>query len=575
MILFRDNVSDAGAAARAHAPRCGGAGGRPVVAVDQEGGEIRIVPWAPPRASGARSRQRRHRCARDAEAAARALHAAGITVSLAPVGDVPSVAGAALGGRAFSRDPRRGGRRHGRGGGRLARGRRRRDRQALPGPRRRDGQHRRRRRRRSRARAPQLEATDLPPFAAAIRAGVPLVMVGHARYPALDADRIASQSERDRRAPAARPARLPRRRRHGLDGGAARRSPPAPSTTVSERAVRAGADLVLLTGQGSYRPSTTTWSRVARRSPAFRARVRESAARVLALKRGARRRAEAAILRGRDRATPNIGVTCNVEVVRYGGLWTEPAAMVPLTYVRAIARAGGRPLLLAPTPADLADPAELLDLLDGVLVTGGADLDPASYGEQPHPETAAVIGRPRRVRAAARAPAAERDLPCLGICRGMQVVNVAYGGALEQHLRRPARARHPPRRRRARSPTIRSRSSRRASPRWPPGATRVAVKSYHHQGVARVGDGLRVTARAAGDGTVEAVEDARPALHARRALAPRGGRGRPPDRRVRARVQARAPSAARVADRRYRRRRPRSLGASGNCWNCRAAGLSR
>ena len=88
--------------------------------------------------------------------------------------------------------------------------------------------------------------------------------------------------------------------------------------------------------------------------------------------------------------TPNIGVTCNVEEVRYGGLWTETAAMVPLTYVRAIARAGARPLLIAPTPADLADPSELLDLLDGVLVTGGADLDASTYGEPAHPETEAT-----------------------------------------------------------------------------------------------------------------------------------------------------------------------------------------
>ena len=65
--------------------------------------------------------------------------------------------------------------------------------------------------------------------------------------------------------------------------------------------------------------------------------------------------------------------------------------MVPLTYVSAVARAGGRPLLLAPTPADLADPGELLDMLDGVLVTGGADLDAGAYGGEPHPETEADV----------------------------------------------------------------------------------------------------------------------------------------------------------------------------------------
>ena len=114
--------------------------------------------------------------------------------------------------------------------------------------------------------------------------------------------------------------------------------------------------------------------------------------------------------------------------------------MVPLTYVRAIARAGGRPLLLAPTPADLDDPSELLDLLDGVLVTGGADLDPAPTAS---PRTARPTPRrPTATRSSccSSARAAERDLPCLGICRGMQVVNVAYGGALEQHL--PDRLEH-------------------------------------------------------------------------------------------------------------------------------------
>src|SRR5215210_6899510 len=180
--------------------------------------------------------------------------------------------------------------------------------------------------------------------------------------------------------------------------------------------------------------------------------------------------------------------------------------MVPLTYVRAIARAGGRPLLIAPTPADLADPSELLDLLDGALITGGADLDPATYGEAAHPESAPTSpDRDAFELALVRATGA-RDMPCLGICRGMQVVNVAYGGALDQHLPdRLADDIH-----RGDGPSFADHAvdvepaslAARAA-----GGTRVAVKSYHHQGVARVGDGLRVTARAEGDGTVEAVED--------------------------------------------------------------------
>jgi putative glutamine amidotransferase len=203
--------------------------------------------------------------------------------------------------------------------------------------------------------------------------------------------------------------------------------------------------------------------------------------------------------------TPNVGVTCNLEVVKYG-IWTEPAAMVPLTYVRAIARAGARPLLLAPTPADLADSSELLDLLDGVLVTGGADVDPAAYGERPHAATEAATADRDAFELQLVQAAAARDLPCLGICRGMQVVNVAYGGALEQHL--PDRLEHDIHRGRDGSFSDHQVEVEPESlAALAAGATGVAVKSDHHQGVARVGDGLRVTARAAGDGTIEALED--------------------------------------------------------------------
>jgi putative glutamine amidotransferase len=204
--------------------------------------------------------------------------------------------------------------------------------------------------------------------------------------------------------------------------------------------------------------------------------------------------------------TPNIGVTCNLENVRYG-IWTEAAAMVPLTYVRAIARARGRPLLLAPTPADLAGPSELLDLLDGVLITGGRDVDPAAYGARPHAETDAVESDRDAFELLLVRAAAERELPCLGICRGMHVVNVAYGGALEQHL--PDRLEHDIHRGDdANFAEHQVEVEPGSLAALATGATRVGVKSYHHQGVARLGAGLRITARAAGDGTIEAVEDA-------------------------------------------------------------------
>ena len=130
----------------------------------------------------------------------------------------------------------------------------------------------------------ELDAVDLPPFAAAIEAGVPLVMVGHARYPALDRSRIASQSR-----PIIEGVLREELGFRGVvvtDSMEARASLATGSITkVSERAIRAGADLLLLTGRGSYRPVYDHLLAVARSSPAFRARVRESAARVLELKR--------------------------------------------------------------------------------------------------------------------------------------------------------------------------------------------------------------------------------------------------------------------------------------------------
>jgi len=280
VILFRDNVSGP-EQLRALTQRLRASGGRPVVAVDQEGGEVRIVPWAPP-AAPAPDQAAAGTVRSDAEAAAAALRAAGVTVSLAPVGDVPSVAGAALGGRAFSDDPDvvsdamtaavsgwlAGGvaatAKHfpGLGGATV---------NTDDGPATID---------RSRA---ALEATDLPPFEAAIRAGVPLVMVGHATYTALDPDRIASQSS------AIVDGLL--REELGFRGVVVTDSMEARAsiatgaiTTVSERALRAGTDLLLLTGRGSFAPVYEHLLELAESSPPFRARVSESAARVLALK---------------------------------------------------------------------------------------------------------------------------------------------------------------------------------------------------------------------------------------------------------------------------------------------------
>ena len=109
-------------------------------------------------------------------------------------------------------------------------------------------------------------------------------------------------------------------------------------------------------------------------------------------------------------------------------------ALLPYSYVEAVQRAGGLALMLPPDPAVAADPDPVLDLLDGLLLAGGADVDPATYGAEPHPAT--DDGAPERdaFELALAARAMERDLPFLGVCRGMQVMNVARGGTLNQHL---------------------------------------------------------------------------------------------------------------------------------------------
>jgi beta-N-acetylhexosaminidase len=258
---------------------------RPLVAVDQEGGPVRRIGWAGPvRAAPQQAAAGTVRA--DAASAAHELRAAGITVNFAPVADVPSVRSAALARRAFSRDVAvvrasvRDAVRGWRSGGIAATAKH------FPGigaaPSNTDDAVVTIRRSRA-----ALGGGDLPPFRAAIDAGIPLVMVGHARYPALDRSRIASQS---------RPIIEGLLRRElGFRGVVVTDSMEAQAslstgsvTTVSERAVRAGADLLLLTGRGSYRPVYEHLLAVARRDAVFRARVRESSARVLALKaRGA------------------------------------------------------------------------------------------------------------------------------------------------------------------------------------------------------------------------------------------------------------------------------------------------
>jgi len=201
-------------------------------------------------------------------------------------------------------------------------------------------------------------------------------------------------------------------------------------------------------------------------------------------------------------ARPVVGITSSAPERVTWGVWEEDAVLVPASYVRSVERAGGRPLIVPTTSDD--DTGEVLGLLDALVLSGGNDVDPARYGAPAHPSTDA----PREARDGAElsllAAALERDMPVLAICRGSQVLNVARGGDLVQHL-----------------PDALGHDAHRHTPgafadhevAIEPGSRlgrilghRAPVKSHHHQGFGRVGAGLREVAWA-DDGTLEALED--------------------------------------------------------------------
>jgi putative glutamine amidotransferase len=199
-------------------------------------------------------------------------------------------------------------------------------------------------------------------------------------------------------------------------------------------------------------------------------------------------------------------VTAATENVSYG-VWSDiPAVVSPASYVRAVQRAGGRPVLLLPDSEDAQDPDGVLDMIDALIVTGGAgDVDPALYAQEPHPETGPVQEERDAYELALVREAIGRRVPVLGICRGMQILNVAYGGGIEQHLPDVVgheEHRHTPGTFADHEVDLEAGSlAARAA-----GVERTPVKSHHHQGVREIGDGLVVTGRS-DDDTVEAIED--------------------------------------------------------------------
>ena len=199
-----------------------------------------------------------------------------------------------------------------------------------------------------------------------------------------------------------------------------------------------------------------------------------------------------------------IGICAAVERVRWG-FWEETVTMAPRSYALAVQAAGAQALLLPPDESAIDAPDPLLDRIDAVLLAGGSDVDPASYGADPHPETKGAWPERDRFELALTRAALERGMPVLGICRGMQVLNLARDGSLDQHL--PDRIgtdahRHTPgafgdHEVRLEPGSLAARAA---------GAERLFVKSHHHQGVELLGDGLVATGWSLEDDVVEAIE---------------------------------------------------------------------
>jgi len=195
---------------------------------------------------------------------------------------------------------------------------------------------------------------------------------------------------------------------------------------------------------------------------------------------------------------PRIGITTYLEPTIWG-VWHRDAALLPRVYLDAVVAAGGAPLLLPPVGTDPG----VLDVLDGLIIAGGCDIDPGQYGAEAHPET--VETRPGRDRheAVLIEAALSRELPLLAICRGLQMLNVALGGTLHQHLPEVvANDNHRP------SPAVFGSIEVKIEPDTLTSRLLGEVASvpcYHHQAIDRLAADLHVTARS-GDGTVEAAE---------------------------------------------------------------------
>jgi putative glutamine amidotransferase len=204
---------------------------------------------------------------------------------------------------------------------------------------------------------------------------------------------------------------------------------------------------------------------------------------------------------------PIIGIPAVFTTAAWG-FWKEGAHLIADTYISALWEAGAFPLIIPPNGTDNpATFARILEVVDGLLFVGGADIDPGLYGQEAGPEMEETSPERDSFETPLILAALERDVPVLGICRGIQLMNIATGGTLHQDLMVAGLANH------RQAPgfldqgcfhdiTV-EQGSLLASIT---GAAEIAVNSHHHQGIDRIGEGAVVTARAVADGCVEALE---------------------------------------------------------------------